>query len=67
MRWLRPDGVPLPPLKDLQTWLHGDKKKSAGRVGYSLPGQIGLCGWDIQVEDQTLMESLAWLQTQVHP
>ncbi len=67
MRWLRPDGVPLPPLKDLQTWLHGDKKKSAGRVGYSLPSQIGLCVWNIQVEDQTLMESLAWLQTQVHP
>lgn len=66
MRLLRPREVTLPPLQALLPWLKGDKKKTEGRVGYSLPDQIGSCRWDIPVSDSDLRESLDWLQIQVN-
>lgn len=65
MRLLRPCEVTLPPLEDLRQWLKGDKKKTDGRVGFSLPDTIGSCRWDIHVDDSEIRESLNWLQTQV--
>lgn len=64
-RLLSPSEVTLPSFKDLQPWLLGDKKKSKGVTRYSLPDQIGSCGWDIIVEDRQVAESLDWLSTQV--
>ena len=63
MRLLRPSEVTLPPLEALQQWLAGDKKKSNGIVGFSLPNGIGSCQWDIEVEDAYIEESLNWLTT----
>jgi 3-dehydroquinate synthase len=64
-RLLGPYEVTLPPAGKLAHWLSGDKKKSGGRVGYSLPERIGLCRWDMAVDQAIVEESLVWLSTQV--
>ena len=64
-RLLGPYEVTLPPAGQLDHWLSGDKKKSKGRIGYSLPERIGLCRWDLAVEQEIVEESLNWLSTQV--
>lgn len=61
MRLLRPSEVTLPSAEALGHWLQGDKKKSKGIIGYSLPDRIGSCAWDIKVEEQYIEESLNWL------
>ncbi len=63
MRLLRPSEVTLPRMDVLQHWLQGDKKKSKGILGYSLPDSIGSCQWDIQVEASHVEDSLNWLST----
>jgi len=64
-RLLSPFELTLPPAGQLDHWLSGDKKKSKGRIGYSLPERIGLCRWDLAVEQEIVEESLNWLSTQV--
>lgn len=59
--------VTLPPIEKIRPWIQGDKKKTNGRVGFSLPDRIGSCGWNILVEEQDLAMSLDWLATQVVP
>lgn len=60
-RLLSPCEVTLPTIDALRPWLLGDKKKSGGSVGYSLPESIGTCRWDIKVEENLVMESLDWV------
>ncbi len=60
---LSPSEVTLPSFEELQYWLAGDKKKSMGRIGYSLPDRIGSCGWDIYVKENEVADSLHWLGT----
>ena len=57
--------VTLPSMDKIRPWIQGDKKKTNGRVGFSLPDQIGSCGWNIPVEDLDIAMSLDWLATQV--
>jgi 3-dehydroquinate synthase len=64
-RMLSPAGVTLPSLNSLLPWLDGDKKKSGGRLGFSLPTEIGSCTWDIEVSQFALSDCLDWLGTQV--
>jgi len=64
-RLLGPYEVTLPSAGELDHWLSGDKKKSEGRIGYSLPERIGLCRWDLAVEQEMVEESMNWLSTQV--
>jgi len=64
-RLLSPSEVTLPSLGEIQPWLQGDKKKSGGRVGFSLPDRIGSCKWDVGVDDRYVAESLIWMETQV--
>lgn len=61
LRLLAPREVTLPTIDALRPWLQGDKKKSGGSVGYSLPGLIGSCRWDIKVEEKLVRESLEWV------
>ena len=61
LRLLSPCEVTLPTIDALRPWLQGDKKKSGGSVGYSLPDSIGTCRWDIKVEETLVMESLDWV------
>ncbi len=61
MRWLPPSEVNLPSLKTVAGWLEGDKKRSGGKVGFSLPDQIGSCQWDVHVEPHQIEHSLNWL------
>ena len=64
-RFLGPYEVTLPPAGMLWQWLAGDKKKSGGRIGYSLPERIGLCRWDVGVKPEHVELSLNWLSAQV--
>jgi 3-dehydroquinate synthase len=64
-RLLSPSEVTLPSLGEIKPWLQGDKKKSGGRVGFSLPDRIGSCTWDVGVDDRLVAESLIWVETQV--
>ncbi len=57
--------VTLPSIEEIRPWIQGDKKKSSGQVGFSLPDRIGSCGWNIHVEDQVIASGLDWLATQV--
>lgn len=61
LRLLSPCEVTLPTIDVLRPWLLGDKKKSGGHIGYSLPDGIGKCRWDIKVEEVHVMESLDWV------
>jgi 3-dehydroquinate synthase len=61
LRLLAPREVTLPTIDALRPWLMGDKKKTGGSVGYSLPDRIGSCGWDIKVEEKLVRESLDWV------
>ncbi|MDZ4748983.1 MAG: 3-dehydroquinate synthase family protein [Saprospiraceae bacterium] len=60
-RLLRPCEVTLPSMDALKPWLLGDKKKTGGSVGYSLPDGIGSCRWDIKLEEKQVWESLDWV------
>lgn len=61
LRLLSPCEVTLPTIDALQPWIQGDKKKSEGHVGYSLPDGLGSCKWDIKVEEILARESLDWV------
>jgi len=63
-RFWEPKELSLPDFEKVKPWLLGDKKKSRGKIGYSLPECIGSCSWDIVVEDQIVIESYEWLQAQ---
>jgi len=65
-RLLDPVMNSLPTFTELTEWMIMDKKKSKGRIGFSLPDRIGSCGWDIPVEEKVVMESFQWL-TQANP
>lgn len=65
-RLLDPVMNSLPTFTELTEWMIMDKKKSKGRIGFSLPDRIGSCGWDIPVEEKVVMESFEWL-TQANP
>ncbi|MBK9984959.1 MAG: 3-dehydroquinate synthase [Saprospiraceae bacterium] len=64
-RLLSPEVVSLPGVEMVLPWIGGDKKKSKGRVGFSLPDKIGSCGWDIPVEENAIIESFEWVRAQV--
>ncbi len=64
-RLLSPEVVSLPGVEIVLPWIGGDKKKSKGRVGFSLPDKIGSCGWDIPVEENVIIESFEWVRAQV--
>ncbi|MEP6795369.1 MAG: 3-dehydroquinate synthase [Saprospiraceae bacterium] len=64
-RLLSPEVVSLPGVEKVIPWIRSDKKKSKGRVGFSLPDKIGSCGWDIPVEDNTIIDSYEWVRAQV--
>lgn len=66
-RLLRPIEVPLPGMEEMRIWLAGDKKKSYGRVMYSLPEKIGSCKWNIPVDEMIVIEALDWLATHGRP
>lgn len=66
-RLLKPVKDSLPTFEELNTWMHMDKKKSGGRIGYSLPDKIGSCGWDIAVDERVVEDSYQWLtQAKAH-
>ena len=58
--------APLPDVEDVIPWLMKDKKRSGGRVGFSLPDGIGSCRWDIPVDIEIVRESFGWLHAQVN-
>ncbi|MEO5905477.1 MAG: 3-dehydroquinate synthase family protein [Saprospiraceae bacterium] len=60
---LSPVLIPMPTFAELKLALSRDKKTRSGLTGYSLPEAIGSCQWDIQVEDQVIIESFLWLST----
>jgi len=64
LRLLHPEMTFLPDFALVRPWIMKDKKKSGGKVGFSLPDAIGNCRWDIPVEDNTLKESFDWLHAQ---
>lgn len=64
-RILSPEVVSLPGVEMVLPWIEGDKKKSKGRVGFSLPDRIGSCGWDIPVEEKVIIDSFEWVRAQV--
>lgn len=57
--------VTLPSIEEILPWIRGDKKKTNGQVGFSLPDRIGSCGWNIILEDRVISSGLDWLETQV--
>jgi 3-dehydroquinate synthase len=57
--------VTLPSVEEIRPWISGDKKKTNGQVGFSLPDRIGSCGWNIVVKEHDIANSLEWLATQV--
>jgi 3-dehydroquinate synthase len=65
-RLLLPAEVTLPSIDVLTHWIIGDKKKSDGRIGFSLPDRIGSCQWNMEVPAAVMTESLDWLATQVN-
>ena len=65
IRLLEPIRGTLPTFDDLKTLIGKDKKKSQGSIGYSLPGSIGSCKWDVKVEEQVSRECFQWITTQV--
>jgi 3-dehydroquinate synthetase len=62
---LIPKVTSLPEFEMIQPWLLKDKKKSGGRIGFSLPDSIGTCRWDVAVNDSIIVESFDWLKAQV--
>jgi 3-dehydroquinate synthase len=60
-RRLSPVRNGIPTFATLASWLQGDKKKPAGRVGYSLPDRIGHGLTDVAVSDDEIKHALAWL------
>jgi 3-dehydroquinate synthase len=59
--WLTPVRTVIPTFAALEPWLLGDKKKRAGRVGFSLPDRIGHCLTAIPATDDEIKQALAWL------
>lgn len=64
-RLLSPEVVSLPGVENVLPWMERDKKKTKGRIGFSLPDRIGSCQWDIPVEESTVIESFEWVRGQV--
>ncbi|MGB4848479.1 MAG: 3-dehydroquinate synthase family protein [Saprospiraceae bacterium] len=64
-RLLSPEVVSLPGIEMVLPWIGGDKKKSKGRVGFSLPDKIGSCRWGIPVEENMIIDSFEWVRAQV--
>ncbi len=64
-RLLSPEVVSLPGIEIVLPWIGGDKKKSGGRVGFSLPDRIGSCRWDVPVEENRIIDSFEWVRAQV--
>ncbi|HZV69246.1 MAG TPA: 3-dehydroquinate synthase [Saprospiraceae bacterium] len=64
-RLLSPEVVSLPGVEEILPWIAGDKKKSNGRVGFSLPDQIGSCRWDIPVEENAIIDGFERVRAQV--
>jgi 3-dehydroquinate synthase len=58
--------VPLPDVEDVIPWMMKDKKRSGGKVGFSLPDGIGSCRWDVPVDIEKVRESFDWLHAQVN-
>jgi len=60
-RLLDPVRISLPTFASLLPLISMDKKKKGERVGFSLPGRIGSCSWDIPVEPAVVEDSFEWL------
>jgi 3-dehydroquinate synthase len=61
---LSPLEASVPSYEEIEGLLKKDKKNFAGKIGFSLPDGIGSCQWNVNVSEEMIRESIAWLSAQ---